>query len=1547
MAPDGSDPWDLRSETERHCQEVHEAGLLMEEACELLLQASEEHERSENLGENDLSRGGVLALHEQLLELMHRDAAFRRRVVFIGRSGVGKTNLFNSLLRASEPDLEEYCARVQEKIAQFGEWDELALVDATPHETPRLDTVAAARAGARVEVYFPGEDQWREGEVVDVSESDDGTTHSILFNGDEEAFTGLSLRDHEVPEGGSTEAVWARKVWDLRFAEERPEAEPGYVGGNYYLLPEGDVSDTTLVGSQITSGSTVRVWIYFKNIAEVAEAIGSLGKLRNEMRAGAASTSGTVPCGMDIDGTIEIGDSVEKGAPEDEHFWDPWMQNALALIGKPLNFPILDLKEDDFVLPGHFRSRLSAAGKVEIFSPCQSTSPDGTPYGGSLLSEHVKRAAQFIESRTGEGLHGDSHKKIYWPLVERAVIQLPHRVVRWHDFTDLPGVSKDPGPFSCDAREEIRKSDLVIFMMDVRRDQQAAMPRLAETAYLCDRHVSDGGDADQEKRIAVVCAGDKWWTKRNAKVHSTARVPNHEQNTPAERKILLEAERKWASDRKRDVAAALEDLMISRENLPKHVAEQRANDIANRVTFLVIYPDLRHNPECVKDNIGNVIYQYQAISEEDSRMPQLRDFLRSGRVRAAGTRDARALVSAARELLGRFEEMGARTFALARAVKQPTQLERLKNALERASAPRALKLPTLRTDVLDGVERELRENRRESVEACTPLRFGKELSRLVIHSSKEPGKVQPSLFTGDLQQALYLGPATPLVETMECDGVRLQDLMIAPFLLHPTECLYRALGIEAVGDRGTDAAAEKAPIWDLVAEFLEGCARALVCAGAEALQDLGQDVKTGGRELLDQLIRCHVDAIVARHLGALRAMRVFEVIRRAAEQTIASQTARLCARVKRGKQKMWGPPSRSGQKSKMMSVEEACRRLAELGMEKEIELFMMRLKPTFSNIRVDLRNLPHQLDPRELLTLIKPARLAARASLLARSQSLQTRFARLLDVERGSEEGKREPEREEGDGREWTLIETRDLLACLNGVDNEGSAESALERVLGDPHVREAAAGRSLATVLAYVRLLEGCFGAAEQGGLRFAEKSYEAAVRAREKCDSGRDALRKGLPEEYVREDTDILRLLKAVTQFYQRSRATPTLRARTAADREIIAGILNRAQARQEAKESLWGRKARRSDLPNTTRTPKTNVEQSTVKDEKLPEKEAGSEIGDQSGAGTEETPLGSGCAGQRFVKQIWDDTEGTFVVKRGIILRGPLASGARMVTRQSVFEVRYDGGQTGKISLRPEERKSGTYRKEDSRPLSGSARSAEQPPGEEDSGNKDACLNGNANGSGRGSGDESSSGNGKENEHDRYENGSGTAPKPWQALEVGWCLERLCALYGASPDAFRTALRDYEASALPDGVRIEYKPRKTGDRVDKYYIYGDSLVKLQQFFDGEQPMARGEERGRGCGARPHLTPAQKSAVLERMEEEGWPNYTSERQEGRTAGKVDSYYKTPQGKRFRSLVEVYDYLEKVDEAREEQAASEEEEDRPLCQLGSERKRLKKGSKA
>jgi hypothetical protein len=43
---------------------------------------------------------------------------------------------------------------------------------------------------------------------------------------------------------------------------------------------------------------------------------------------------------------------------------EPWMQTGLALLGKPVNTPISDLVDSDFILPERCRERLSTLGKV-------------------------------------------------------------------------------------------------------------------------------------------------------------------------------------------------------------------------------------------------------------------------------------------------------------------------------------------------------------------------------------------------------------------------------------------------------------------------------------------------------------------------------------------------------------------------------------------------------------------------------------------------------------------------------------------------------------------------------------------------------------------------------------------------------------------------------------------------------------------------------------------------------------------------------------------------------------------------------------------------------------------------------------------------------------------------------------------------------------------------------------------------------------------------------------------------------------------------------
>lgn len=59
--------------------------------------------------------------------------------------------------------------------------------------------------------------------------------------------------------------------------QERPSPEPD-VRGNYYLLPEGDVSDTTQVPCVITDGPLARVKIYYEPEANIAEPINRSSK---------------------------------------------------------------------------------------------------------------------------------------------------------------------------------------------------------------------------------------------------------------------------------------------------------------------------------------------------------------------------------------------------------------------------------------------------------------------------------------------------------------------------------------------------------------------------------------------------------------------------------------------------------------------------------------------------------------------------------------------------------------------------------------------------------------------------------------------------------------------------------------------------------------------------------------------------------------------------------------------------------------------------------------------------------------------------------------------------------------------------------------------------------------------------------------------------------------------------------------------------------------------------------------------------------------------
>lgn len=200
-----------------------------------------------------------------------------------------------------------------------------------------------------------------------------------------------------------------------------------------------------------------------------------------------------------------------------------------------------------------------------------------------------------------------------------------------------------------------------------------------------------------------------------------------------------------------------------------------------------------------------------------------------------------------------------------------------------------------------------------------------------------------------------------------------------------------------------------------------------------------------------------------------------------------------------------------------------------------VELVLSYLNRALYQTKADFSSVLPGLDLMELQTLLEPARLAQQASLLARSQALYKRLKDVLQIEGILSKELPENTLEEiRDERDWTLEETRQLLGDLERAGFKGSEEARREilaSVLGEATGSRWAAKRSPTEVMGYVQDLEGYFGTADEGGLLFAGKCFQKAVGENppQAPASNRENVQKGLPDQYAREDTEILQVLKA----------------------------------------------------------------------------------------------------------------------------------------------------------------------------------------------------------------------------------------------------------------------------------------------------------------------------------------------------------------------------------------------------------------------------------
>jgi hypothetical protein len=199
-----------------------------------------------------------------------------------------------------------------------------------------------------------------------------------------------------------------------------------------------------------------------------------------------------------------------------------------------------------------------------------------------------------------------------------------------------------------------------------------------------------------------------------------------------------------------------------------------------------------------------------------------------------------------------------------------------------------------------------------------------------------------------------------------------------------------------------------------------------------------------------------------------------------------------------------------------------------------VALVLSYLNRALFQTKADFASVLPGLDLMELQNLLEPARLAQQTSLLACSQALYKRLKDVLQIEEILSKELENTLEEITDERDWTLEETRQLLRALESAGFKGSEEARREilaRVLGEAAGSRWAAKRVPTEVMGYVQNLEGYFGTADEGGLLFAGKCFQEAVEEHppQRPGSNRDSIQKGLPDLYAREDTELLKVLKA----------------------------------------------------------------------------------------------------------------------------------------------------------------------------------------------------------------------------------------------------------------------------------------------------------------------------------------------------------------------------------------------------------------------------------
>lgn len=243
-----------------------------------------------------------------------------------------------------------------------------------------------------------------------------------------------------------------------------------------FLLPEGDVLDTTSVGYTVRLGREARVRLVYCSPGRAARHLGLLRALPKMKPAERDSPS------------------IQRAA-----------QRALAMAGFSPSTAFKSIDPNGARIPEDLRERL---GNTLVYEPPCSV--------GVGVEGAIERLAKFLDAETvGE--------KSHWGLLDEVQVEVPaERQWRGVEFVDAPGAGEGDAARGAHLKEALGRACAVVIASDARPLDADVSRALADSGFLC-RLLRDPDGA----RLIVATVCDRVLSSRMAELRKGGPVENY------------------------------------------------------------------------------------------------------------------------------------------------------------------------------------------------------------------------------------------------------------------------------------------------------------------------------------------------------------------------------------------------------------------------------------------------------------------------------------------------------------------------------------------------------------------------------------------------------------------------------------------------------------------------------------------------------------------------------------------------------------------------------------------------------------------------------------------------------------------------------------------------------------------------------------------------------------------------------------------------------------------------------------------------------------